>query len=159
MWAIKRGVEQIDGRVTVFRFNDNTRVVYGADEKASPTEYRSLNSSGGTNPYEALLEADRILSNSDRAIKLLFIISDGEWHNAERCNEVISRMNQVEGMLTVAVFLGDLEGWRKHYSEEYIAESLIRYQHGADMLHVVAEPKDLIDVAIKVVKETMTVAH
>jgi Mg-chelatase subunit ChlD len=159
MWAIKRGVEQIDGRVTVFRFNDNTRVVYGADEKASPTEYRSLNSSGGTNPYEALLEADRILSNSDRAIKLLFIISDGEWHNAERCNEIISRMNQVEGMLTVAVFLGDLEGWRKHYSEEYIAEALIRYQHGADMLHVVAEPKDLIDVAIKVVKETMTVAH
>ena len=159
MWAIKRGVEQIDGRVTVFRFNDNTRVVYGADEKASPTEYRSLNSSGGTNPYEALLEADRILSNSDRAIKLLFIISDGEWHNAERCNEIISRMNEVEGMLTVAVFLGDLEGWRKHYSEEYIAESLIRYQHGADMLHVVAEPKDLIDVAIKVVKETMVVAH
>jgi Mg-chelatase subunit ChlD len=159
MWAIKRGVEQIDGRVTVFRFNDNTRVVYGADEKASPTEYRSLNSSGGTNPYEALLEADRILSNSDRAIKLLFIISDGEWHNSERCNEIISRMNEVEGMLTVAVFLGDLEGWRKHYSEEYIAESLIRYQHGADMLHVVAEPKDLVDVAIKVVKETMTVAH
>lgn len=159
MWAIKRGVEQIDGRVTVFRFNDNTRVVYNANEKASPTEYRSLNSSGGTNPYEALLEADRILTNSDRAIKLLFIISDGEWHNAERCNEIISRMNQVEGMLTVAVFLGDLNQWRKHYSEEYIAESLVRYQHGADMLHVVAEPSDLIDVAIKVVKETMTVAH
>jgi Mg-chelatase subunit ChlD len=159
MWAIKRGVEQIDGRVTVFRFNDNTRVVYNANEKASPTEYRSLNSSGGTNPYEALLEADRILTNSDRAIKLLFIISDGEWHNAERCNEIISRMNQVEGMLTVAVFLGDLDQWRKHYSEEQIAESLVRYQHGADMLHVVAEPTDLIDVAIKVVKETMVVAH
>lgn len=159
MWAIKRGVEQIDGRVTVFRFNDNTRVVYNANEKASPTEYRSLNSSGGTNPYEALLEADRILTNSDRAIKLLFIISDGEWHNAERCNEIISRMNQVEGMLTVAVFLGDLNQWRKHYSEEQIAEALVRYQHGADMLHVVAEPNDLIDVAIKVVKETMTVAH
>lgn len=155
MWAIKRGVERIDGRVTVFRFNDYTRLVYSANDKASPTEYRAVNSTGGTNPYEGLLEAERILGASDRAIKMLFIISDGEWSYEERCNAVVSRINEVEGAITTAVFLGNLDYLRRHYDQAQIDEMCDRYRHNAQLFHVVGEPKDLIDVATKIVAETI----
>lgn len=160
MWAIKRGVERIDGRVTVFRFNDYTRLVYGASDKASPTEYRAVNSNGGTNPYEGLLEAERILGASDKAIKMLFVISDGEWSYNERCETVISRINEIEGAVTTAVFIGNLDYLRRHYDEAQIEEMCNNYRHKAQLFHVVSEPKDLIDVASKIVAETMvTKAH
>lgn len=161
MWIIKRGIEAIDGRVTVYRFNDYSKLVYGADEPADPTTYRSVRSGGGTNPYEALHEAERILGTSDKGIKILFTVSDGAWSNETINNEIIQRMNEnIEGLVSVAVFIGDLRWYRENYEPERYDEIIKSTRHNCQVFHTVAEPRDLIEVATKVVTSTMTpIAH
>jgi hypothetical protein len=161
MWIIKRGIEAIDGRVTVYRFNDYSKLVYSADEVAEPTTYRSVRSGGGTNPYEALTEAERILGASDKGIKILFTVSDGSWSNETANNEIIQRMNEnIEGLVSVAVFIGDLRWYKENYQPEYYEELIKNTRHNCHIYHAVAEPSDLIEVATKVVASTMTpIAH
>ena len=161
-WVIKRGIETINGRVAVYKFNHDSRLVYGADEKAVATQYRYVNSSGGTNPYKALVEAERILETSTRAIKILFIVTDGAWDNSERCNAIIKRMT-ANNVLTSVCFLGDLERWRTfelsaEEREQYFAwyqENLKEYRHGAQFFRQIKEPKDLVAVASDLVKARM----
>lgn len=161
MWIIKRGIEAIDGRVTVYRFNDFSKLIYSGDEVASPTTYRAVRSGGGTNPQEALMEAERILSTSDKGIKLLFTVSDGSWSNQTYNDEIIQRMNEtISGMVSVAVFIGDLAWYKENYSQEACDRIISETRHNCHVYHAVADPKDLVEVATKVVASTMTgVAH
>lgn len=153
-WVIKKALEDIDGRVTVYRFNDESRLLYSADEKASPSTYRTIKSTGNTNPYSGLLEAERILMTSDKAIKMLFIVSDGEWNNQDSNDQIMSRINDIEGALTVSVFLGDLSWYKENDSERY-EQTIVRLAHNAKIFHQVSQPKDLVEVATRVVTETM----
>jgi len=52
-WIIKRGVENIDGSVTLFTFNHESKVVYDKSEKAKATSMRYVYPSGGTNPIRS----------------------------------------------------------------------------------------------------------
>lgn len=153
-WVIKKALEDIDGRVTVYRFNDESRLLYSADDKASPSTFRTIKSTGSTNPYTGLLEAERILMSSDKAIKMLFIVSDGEWFNEDKCNAIVSRINDLEGGLTVSVFLGDLTWYLENDRERY-EETVVRLSHEAQIFHQVSKPQDLVEVATKVVMTTM----
>jgi hypothetical protein len=153
-WIIKKALEDIDGRVTVYRFNDESRLLYSADDKASPNTFRTIKSTGSTNPYTGLLEAERILMSSDKAIKMLFIVSDGEWFNEDKCNAIVSRINDLEGGLTVSVFLGDLSWYYENDRERY-EETIVRLAHEAQIFHQVSKPQDLVEVATKVVMTTM----
>jgi hypothetical protein len=159
-WIIKRGVERINGRVSVYKYNHDSRLVYGADEKAKPTEYRYVQSSGSTNPYKALIEAERILTASRKSIKILFTVTDGEWDNESMCNEVIKRLNN-NGVMTSVVYLGRLEAWKSddpsqqsEYDEQH-KKRLISYRHGAKLFRTVTEPRDLVAVASDIVKDRM----
>jgi hypothetical protein len=154
-WVIKRALEMIDSRVTVYRFNDEARLLYSADDKANPSTYRTIRSTGSTNPYGGLLEAERILASSDRSIKMLFIISDGEWDNADANNEIISRINEIEGSLTVSVYLGNLDWYKENWEKERCDEMIGRLVHNAKIFHQVNQPKDLVEVATKVVTSTL----
>lgn len=153
-WVIKKALEDIDGRVTVYRFNDESRLLYSADDKASPSTYRTIKSTGNTNPYSGLLEAERILMTSDKAIKMLFIVSDGEWNNQDSNDQIMSRINDIEGALTVSVFLGDLTWYKENDLERY-EQTIVRLAHNAKIFHQVSQPKDLVEVATRVVTETM----
>ena len=159
-WIIKRGVERINGRVSVYKYNHDSRLIYGADEKAKPTEYRYVQSSGSTNPYKALIEAERILTASRKSIKILFTVTDGEWDNESMCNEVIKRLNN-NGVMTSVVYLGRLEAWESddpakqaEYNEQH-KQRLISYRHGAKLFRTVTEPRDLVAVASDIVKDRM----
>ena len=153
-WVIKRALEMIDSRVTVYRFNDESRLLYSADDKASPSTYRTIRSTGSTNPYTGLLEAERILMSSDKSIKMLFVISDGEWDYSDRNNDIVSRINEIEGALTVSVYLGDLSWYKENNAEKY-EETIVRLAHNAQIFHQVTQPKHLVEVATKVVTSTL----
>jgi hypothetical protein len=163
-WIIKRGIETINGRVAVYKFNHDSRLVYASDEKATATNYRYVNSSGGTNPYKSLVEAERILENSNKAIKILFIVTDGAWDNSEKCNAIIKRMG-TKGVMTSVCYLGDLERWKSYeFSNEaereqyyeYYKQNLKEYRHEAQFFRQVSEPKDLVAVASDLVKARMS---
>jgi Mg-chelatase subunit ChlD len=156
-WVIKRGIERINGRVSVYKFNHDSRLIYSATDKAQPTEYRYVNSSGGTNPYKALLEARRQLLNSKRGVRMLFIVTDGEWDMTEENNKVISDLTK-DGVQTSVVYLGSLKGWGEYDRAEHDAR-VERYRHGAKHFREVEEPNQMVLVAKDIVKATMSARH
>ncbi len=156
-WVIKRGIERINGRVSVYKFNHDSRLIYSATDKAQPTEYRYVNSSGGTNPYKALLEARRQLLNSKRGVRMLFIVTDGEWDMTEDNNKIISDLTK-DGVQTSVVYLGSLKGWGEYDRAEHEAR-VERYRHGAKHFREVEEPNQMVLVAKDIVKATMSARH
>jgi len=156
-WTIKRGIERINGRVSVYKFNHDSRLVYSADEKAKPTEYRFVNSSGGTNPYKALLEAQRILRTSRKGIKILFIVTDGSWDMTEQNDRIIKDLSK-EGVMTSVAFLGDFE-WIKANDYDRYKAYMKEVRHEAQVMRVVSEPRDLVDIAKDLVKLVMGKRH
>lgn len=149
MWAIKRGLEKIDSRVTVYTFNEASRLLYGADEKAEPSSYRTAAAGGNTNPLRALEETELIMEASTRPTKIVFMVTDGYWDYEDKSNEVVARMNAA-GVLTVVVFIGDLRGLDAR-DDEWAKNELARISHGARIMRSIAKPEDFVPLAERVV--------
>lgn len=147
-WSIKRGLERIGSRVTVLTFNEFSRLLYSADEKAAPSTARVVGANGGTNPRRALEEAEYIMSTSRKATKIVFIVTDGWWDEEKRNNATISRMN-AEGVLTVIVHIGNL----RHYEDMMrkgdieAANILTAFQHNAKIMRSIDHPRALAPLA------------
>lgn len=155
-WIIKRGIERINGRVAVYKFNHDSRLIYSQADKAQPNEYRFVNTSGGTNPYKALLEARRHLLSSRRGVRMLFVVTDGEWDMTEENDKVISDLN-ADGVQTAVVYLDDLRRWNN--DREAYDKAVARYRHGAKHFRDIAEPTDMVKLAKDIVKATMSARH
>lgn len=155
-WIIKRGIERINGRVSVYKFNHDSRLIYSQADKAQPNEYRYVNASGGTNPYKALLEARRHLTSSRRGVRMLFIVTDGHWDMTEDNDKIIADLNK-DGVQTAVVFLGDLRRWASNRAE--YDEACARYRHGAKHFRDIDEPTDMVLLAKDIVKATMSNRH
>lgn len=155
-WIIKRGIERINGRVSVYKFNHDSRLIYSVDDKAMPTEYRYVNSSGGTNPYKALLEARRHLMSSRRGVRMLFIVTDGHWDMTEQNDAIIADLNSAD-VQTAVVFLGDLH--RYGSTKEDYERWCVMYRHGAKHFRDIQEPQDMVLIAKDIVKATMGRRH
>jgi len=158
-WIIKRGIETINGSVSVFSFNDDTEKIYDSSEMAKPRQFKYSNYGGGTNPLKGLIESDRILTASKKSIKLCFVITDGEWNRAGESDGIIKMMND-KGFITCVVFLGGANEYRDLLAQSVggIREATIalkKLRHGAKIFHAVTNTKDLLKVATEVVKSTL----
>jgi hypothetical protein len=159
-WIIKRGIESINGSVSVYSFNSDSKIVYENNEKAKPNAYRYVGNTGWTNPYRALIEAERTLKASDKPNKLFFAITDGQWSDDANCNAVIKRMKEA-GILTVVVYLSnDNEGihdlmLRARNGEEQAKQYMTMLNHNADIFKAVSEPKHSLALANEIIKNTL----
>lgn len=159
-WIIKRGIEAIEGDVTIFSFNHESKAIYNSKEKAKGNAYRYLYSGGSTNPIRGLIEAERILTMSKKSIKLLFIVTDGEWELEEECDNIIASLNN-KGTITSVVFLGDVDYYKNLLENndpemiEYTTKRLNAIRHGAKVFHAVEQPRDVLNVATALVKEAI----
>jgi hypothetical protein len=155
-WIIKRGIETIDGSVTVYNFHSYSELLYDKKEKAKPRTHRSVYATGSTNPMTALVEAERTLTTTDKHIKMLFIVTDGEWENTDECDSIIKRLND-KGVLTCVVFMGDYKQVNELMAEakrgnEQARQYLQRLRHSAKVFKAVANPKDVLELAVDIVK-------
>jgi len=155
-WIIKRGIEYIDGSVTVFNFNSDSELLYDKKDKAKPRKFRSIYSRGSTNPLKALIESERILSTTDKKVKIAFIVTDGEWEQTEACDEIIARLNR-KGVITCVVYMGDYRGVHEllgmaKKGDEYAVTAIKKLTHKAKMFHAVTKPKDILGIATDLVK-------
>lgn len=162
-WIIKRGVETIEGSVSVFAFDHESKKIYDKTERALPSKFRYINSRGNTAPFRTLIEAERILTASDKSIKILFMLTDGDWSDNEECDKVIKRLNQL-GVLTCLVFLSDYTRWQdiinasKDPSNEnhvYYSRKISEWRHGVKVFRAVTKPRDVLDVANDLVTSTL----
>ena len=143
-WVIKRGIEKINGRVSVMTFNQNSRTLYSAEEKALANAVKLVESSGGTDPYYALLETERIMTQSKAHTKLVFLLTDGGF--SPESDKIITRLKNA-GAYVSLVFLGD-ERQLKWLTEGNLEE----YKHGANDFRAITKPNDLVMVAKDVVR-------
>ena len=142
-WIIKRALEKINASVTVLTFNDTSRVLYTAEEKAG-SNFADVYSSGSTEPQYALVETERIMLNSRRKTKLFFLLTDGQFYGGKN-DDIIKNLNN-SGVLTRMVFLGN-EQW-----VNYAKEKGEMISHGVQNFRVINKPLDLVKVAKDIVK-------
>ena len=146
MWAIKNALDGINASTSVVAWssegwrdkNSGTYTLYSADEKATG-EMNYISPDGGTNPTKALQYAQGLLANSKRAIKLLIVITDGQWETSclERTEENIRAMRD-GGVLTSLA-------WLSPYMNE--DENL----HGAELVCHVRSARDLFELGRSIV--------
>ena len=159
-WIIKRGIESINGSVSVYSFNSESKIVYESNERAKPNVYRYVANTGWTNPYRALIEAERTLKASTKPNKLFFAITDGQWENDKDCNAVIKRMKEA-GVLTCVVYLSnDSQGIHDlmlsaRNGDEQAKTYLTMLNHGADIFKAVSEAKHSLALANEIIKNTL----
>ena len=132
MWAIKKALENVEARTTVVLFDYSTTLLYGADEKASTT-IRDGGSSGGTNPESAILYAKRVLAETDKPIKVLFMITDGAW-DTKVGEEAVNEMRNA-GVLTCQAYLSQ-------YDEQ--VQTIESYRHSFELLTQIKTAKDIL---------------
>lgn len=140
-WVIKRALESIDADVSVYTFNSSSANLYDASEKAKPGFMRSVEAGRSTNPTDALIETERVMLNSNRNTKIVFILTDGVWDTSSNPERVIQRLNDL-GVMTVLVYLGD-----ESDSKDYV-ESM---RHHAQYLYLVQQPRQLVGLARELV--------
>jgi hypothetical protein len=145
-WVIKRAIERINGKVSAMTFSDTARELFDRDTKAKGGEVRVVSSSGGTNPYYALKETERIMGNSNAKTKLVFILTDGSWWGNN--DEIIEKMKR-QGTYVSVVWLGSEE-----YAKQILSnpDNLEQYTHKANQFRTITNPADLVKVAKDVVK-------
>ena len=144
MWAIKKALERVEARTTVVTFDSRTNLLYGADEKAGTT-IRDSGADGGTNPESGLLYAKRVLAESDKAIKVLFMITDGQW-NTEDGEKAVSEMKNA-GVLTCQALIS-------HY--QHTAEDLNNYRHSFELMTSIQSAKDILTLGKDLVRMAIT---
>jgi len=171
-WIIKRAIEKIEGKVSLITFNDSGRTLASRDEKAKAMVVRIPETSGGTDPYSALTETNRIMELSNANTKLVFVVTDGQFHDSQKSDQVIAQL-QKQGCYVTVVFITseteleriyearntskevitdpehpDYNYWTAYYANDYLEQMA----HGADLFQVVTSPDDLVKVAKGVVK-------
>ena len=140
MWAIKKSLERVEARTTVVTFDSRTNLLYGADEKAG-NFIKDSGADGGTNPHDSLLYAKRVLAESDKAIKILFMITDGSW-NTEEGEQAIQEMKQA-GVLTCQALITGYD---------ISAEQLNNYRHGFELMTSIKSAKDILILGKELVR-------
>jgi len=131
MWAIKKALEEVEARTTVCLFDYDTTLLYSAEDKAG-NSIRDAGADGGTNPHEAILYAKRVLAETDKPIRILFMITDGMWDSKEGEQAVTEMRNA--GVLTCQAYLeqGTIS-----------AQHLEHYRHSFELLTQIKSAKDI----------------
>ena len=139
MWGIKSALDKVDASCTVVTFGSGAEVLYHADERAT-NNLRDGGVGGGTEPLHALKYAQDVLANSARAIKLAVFITDGDWSQADKCDEVIKTLRD-GGVLTTLAYIGG--GWVN--IDEVNA-------HGAESKSIIANASQLFGLGKQMVE-------
>ena len=153
-WVIKRALESIDSPVTVYAFDDKTEVAYSRSDKANPTHFKFIYGNGGTDPYESLVMAEKLLMASQRTNKMLFIVTDGVF-DAEKNDELIERISK-RGILTVMVLIMRTQEYENAVAHNKRVQheggrTRWEFRHGAEIFGQVESGADLLTLARTVV--------
>jgi hypothetical protein len=105
-YAIRRAVDDLDGRMTVITWDNGPhRIVAAAGDRPDDRMFVP-NASGGTDPTSALRETYSVLAGSDATNRLCVILTDGDWYS-NAPDKIVDVLN-ADGIVTVLAHFGDL---------------------------------------------------
>ena len=141
MWAIKKALERVNARTTVCVFDHHTELLYGADESAGTT-IRDSGADGGTDPQHSLLYAKRVLAETEKPIRILFMITDGAWDTKEG-EQAVAEMKKA-GVITCQALITGNDNVDKNILE--------RYRHSFELMTSIKSAKDIIVLGKELVR-------
>lgn len=143
MWAIKRALDKVNATTTVVAYDTDAYTIYGPLERAG-IQMKYSGSGGGTDPKIAMEYANSVFAQSERAIKVLISITDGEWGTTPEVDSTVMRLRNA-GVLTSLAFISD----PKHLADG----STIRINnHGHEVAVNITDARDLFTLARRLVK-------
>jgi hypothetical protein len=90
LWAMHTALRAHDAQVTVLGYNTDVFLLRQRGEQ--PESFvREYGAGGGTSVCPAILEANKVFAASRRALKLLFIISDGAWFDQSEAQDLLAK--------------------------------------------------------------------
>lgn len=153
MWAIKRSLDKVGASTTVITFADDARMLYDSTERAKINK-KYVGTAGGTEPKQAIDYAKYIFANSERAIKILIVITDGVWYGAEASEQIIAQLRKA-GVITALGYV-DAEAYRRSQNPEaYVNREQTKTTvdgHGAEIVVVLNDGSALLTLAKALVK-------
>lgn len=153
MWAIKRSLDKVGAATTVLTFADDARLLYDSSERAKVNK-KYVGTAGGTEPRQAINYAKYIFANSERAIKILIVITDGEWYRSDEQDNTIAQMRRA-GVITA---LGYIDYQNRYSDADTVAArraSGIKTKingHGAEIVVPLQDGAGLLTLAKALVK-------
>ena len=139
-WAIRRAVDDVEGRSTVITYEQGLYWIMSKPTDRPDARMFVPSSLGGTEPSAALREAHRLLSESDKRIRVMVILTDGEWETPAKSEAYITAMRE-EGIVTVLAFLDTMtEFWKSVGQEEREVKC---DPHGCDIVEKIDDPHGL----------------
>lgn len=111
-WVIKHAADKLDIPCTVYAYDQEGYLIYGAQDRAKVNMFPNTGAMGGTSPNRVIVESMRVLSASKRKKKLFIVMTDGAWTELHlsshsynvNCDQAIAEMNGA-GILTAMVYL------------------------------------------------------
>lgn len=92
LWVLQRAFDSLDGTTTTLGFGgEGPKLFSQRGTRASPRAVVYQSPNGMTYTRGAIDESDRILSSSDRSIKLCVIITDGMFTDEAQASEALSQ--------------------------------------------------------------------
>lgn len=104
-WAIRQAVDDLEGRCSVFTWDSGPHAVLADWDDRPDGRMFIPEALGGTNPQSVLHETFRLLAGSATQNRVVVILTDGQWSNRSKCDEVIRSMN-ASGITTVCALIG-----------------------------------------------------
>lgn len=151
MWAIKRALDKINASTTVLTFSDTHEVLYSSQERASHRK-RYAGLGGGTEPYDALRYAKYVLAESNKAIKIIITITDGQWYDDDKSDTVLRELRR-SGVITALAYVDDREYSAKRWGNpDAPLPKLTIDAHGCEVVEKVNDASQLFGLAKKLVK-------
>jgi hypothetical protein len=95
IWEIKNACREVEIQLAVVMYDTDHRLLYDLDEEVDPDRFAYPCNGGGTAPRGAVVEARRILSQTDDPGKFLIVLSDGEWNNDKETVDSLASLGDV----------------------------------------------------------------
>jgi hypothetical protein len=108
LWVLKRTFEELEGTVTVLGFSNTTWLLSQRGDPALRNSVSRYRAYGGTHVSSALKEARRILSVSDKALKLCVVITDGRFSDHSAAQSVV---RDIESPISMIGIQSDVSVW------------------------------------------------
>lgn len=152
-WAIASALQAVDADVSVFAFDSRGIEVYRRGERLERSRVRTVHATGGTDPTEALHEARRLLHYSDRKVKYVFVLTDGDWYDY-RCTADIDLMTKAGIITSVLGLAYDVVGTDENLRSGHRGNMPNGYGFGANFVANMNNPEDLPPFIRQVVTAT-----
>lgn len=147
MWTIKRALDKIGANTTVLTFGSKSYTLYDAKTKADNT-MRKQQLDGSTEPQMALKYARSILAESDRAVKIMLTITDGEWYDRQPGeNDNIIKELRHAGVITALAFVYNVPSWLDDDAKANYKFTEKINTHGCEVAMAISDSTQLFHIA------------